>query len=156
MGPTQVGPGGLTGGLQWGSATDGRRIYVADSNSGHQPHTLITNGQPTGPTVTSGFWSALDAATGQILWQTANPTGGETPGAVSGANGVVFGCSLDPAGHMYALDAATGAILRDFVSGGSCAAGASISAGTVFWGSGYTALGPPGTPNNKLYALSPR
>ena len=31
---TQVTPGGVTGGLQWGSATDGRRIFVAAANSG--------------------------------------------------------------------------------------------------------------------------
>jgi polyvinyl alcohol dehydrogenase (cytochrome) len=150
---TQVGPGGVTGGLQWGSANDGKRIYVQDSNSLSQPWPLVQNGQVTGPTVTSGFWSALDTATGKILWQTANPTGAQTPGAVSGANGVIYGCSLDPAGHMFALNAATGSILWDYASGGACAAGASISAGTVFWGSGYTQFGLTGS--NKLYAFSP-
>jgi polyvinyl alcohol dehydrogenase (cytochrome) len=149
---TQVGPGGIEGGLQFGSATDGRRIYVADANSHRRPWTLITDGHATGPTVTSGFWSALDAATGKIVWQTANPTGRQTPGAVSGANGVVFGCSLDPEGHMYALHAATGAILWDYASGGACAAGASISRGTVYWGSGYSWKG--WTSSNKLYAFS--
>src|SRR5215208_4077248 len=152
---TDVGPGGLTGGLQWGAATDGQRIYAQDSNSLHVPWQLVQNGVPTGPTVPSGFWSALDPATGKILWQTPNPSGGETPGAVSVANGVVFGCSLDVQGHMYALSAATGAVLKDFVSGGACAAGASIADGTVFWGSGYAAAFGL-TPNDKLYALSPQ
>jgi len=152
---TQVGPGGLTGGLQWGSATDGTRIYVSDSNSSHQPWSLVSNGVPTGPSVTSGFWSALDPATGKILWQTANPAGAETQGAVSGANGVVFGCSSDSQGHMFALDARTGAILRDFVSGGACQAGAAISGGNVYWGSGYQAAFGL-TPNNKLFALAPQ
>jgi polyvinyl alcohol dehydrogenase (cytochrome) len=149
---TQAGPGGIEGGLQFGSANDGRHIYVADANSQRRPWTLVTDGHSTGPTVTSGFWSALDAATGKIIWQTANPSGGLTPGAVSGANGVVFGCSLDPDGHMYALDAATGVILWDYKSGGACAAGASISRGTVYWGSGYSWTGR--TRNNKLYAFS--
>ena len=152
---TQVGPGGLTGGLQWGSATDGTRIYVSDSNSSHESWNLVSNGVPTGTSTTSGFWSALDPATGKILWQTANPAGADTQGAVSGANGVVFGCSSDDAGHMFALNAQTGAILRDFVSGGACQAGAAISGGTVYWGSGYqTAFGL--TPNNKLFALAPQ
>jgi polyvinyl alcohol dehydrogenase (cytochrome) len=31
---TQVAPGGVTGGLQWGSATDGQRLFVAAANSG--------------------------------------------------------------------------------------------------------------------------
>jgi polyvinyl alcohol dehydrogenase (cytochrome) len=149
---TQVGPGGIEGGLQFGSATDGRRIYVADANSQRQPWTLIKDGEPTGATVTSGFWSALDPATGGILWQTPNPTGAATPAAVSGANGVVFGCSLDPDGHMYALNAATGAILWQHASGGACAAGASISRGTVYWGSGYSWRGY--SSSNKLYAFA--
>jgi len=69
------------------------------------------------------------------------------------ANGVVYGCSLDAAGHMYALDAATGVELWRFASGGSCLSGAAISDGTLYWGSGYSNFGF-GTPNNKLYAFS--
>ena len=53
---------------------------------------------------------------------------------------------------MYALDAATGAMLWSFASGGSCLSGAAISNGTVYWGSGYSNFGF-GTPNNKLYAF---
>lgn len=152
---TQVGPGGLTGGLQWGSATDGKRIYVAVANAHHLPWNLVSDGVTTGTSTTAGLWSALDGDTGRILWQTPNPTGSESHGAVSGANGVVFGCSSDPVGHMFALNAASGAILRDFVSGGACQAGAAIANGTVYWGSGYqTAFGL--TPNDKLYALAPQ
>ena len=142
---TQTGPGGTAGGLQWGSAVDGRRIYTANANS---------NLVPWGPSgTTAGMWSALDAATGAILWQTAPPDGGSTSGPVTTANGVVFGCSLDPAGHMYALDAATGEVLWSYASGGSCLSGAAISDGTLYWGSGYSNFGF-GTPNNRLYAFS--
>jgi len=101
------------------------------------------------------MWSGIDAVTGQLLWQTV-PTfggsffGGGSSGPVTTANGVVFGCSLDPQGHMYALDGATGAILWTFASGGSCLSGAAISNGRLFWGSGYTLFG---TPNNKLYSF---
>ena len=42
---------------------------------------------------------------------------------------------------MYALNAATGAVLWEFASGGSCLSGAAISNGTVFWGSGYSNFG---------------
>jgi polyvinyl alcohol dehydrogenase (cytochrome) len=139
---TQVGPGGTLGGLEWGSATDGTRIYVAISNSEHKAWALGS----------AGGWSALDPATGQILWQTADPTGGIDPGAVSVANGVVFGCSLDAAGHMYAFNAATGQIMWSFASGGSCNSGAAISNGVVYWGSGYSKFGL-GTPNNKFFAF---
>ncbi len=144
---TQAGPGGTAGGLQWGSAADGNRVYTANANSNSASWTL-----PDGATTTEGVWSGLDASTGQILWQTAPPNGGSTSGPVTTANGIVFGCSLDPQGHMHALDAATGAVLWTFASGGSCLSGAAISNGTVYWGSGYSNFGF-GTPNNKLYAF---
>jgi polyvinyl alcohol dehydrogenase (cytochrome) len=149
---TQTGPGGTAGGLQWGSAVDGTRVYVSNSNSNAIPWTPLGGSQTT-----KGGWSALNAATGQILWQKADPNfgaglGGGPSGPVSTANGIVFGCSLDAAGHMYALNAATGTQLWSFASGGSCLSGAAISEGMVFWGSGYSNFGF-GTPNNKLYAF---
>ncbi|HET9600546.1 MAG TPA: PQQ-binding-like beta-propeller repeat protein [Acidimicrobiales bacterium] len=151
---TQAGPGGTAGGLQWGSAVDGTRVYTANANSLHTPWTLTNN-----TVTTDGVWSGLDAATGAILWQVTpshpnSPTapGGATSGPVSSANGVVYGCSLDPQGYMYALDGRTGQELWSFASGGSCLSGAAIADGTVFWGSGYSNLGF-GTPNNKLYAF---
>ena len=119
---------------QGGSAVDGNRIYTANASS-------------------SGGWSALDPRTGAILWQTAPPNGGGAAGPVTTANGVVFGCALDASGHMVAMSAATGSILWDFASGGSCVSGAAISKGAVYWGSGASNFGL-GTPNNKLYAFS--
>ena len=90
----------------------------------------------------------------QLLWQThARPHGGGTSGPVTTANGVVFGCSLDPLGpHVRARTAPPAAILWKFASGGSCLSGAAISDGRLFWGSGYSNFGF-GTPNNKLYAF---
>lgn len=149
---TQTGPGGTAGGLQWGSAVDGTRVYVSNPNSNFIPWTPLG-----GAETTKGGWSALDAATGQILWQRLDPNfgagfGGGPSGPVSTANGIVFGCSLDALGYMYALNAATGAQLWSFASGGSCLSGAAISEGMVFWGSGYSNFGF-GTFNNKLYAF---
>lgn len=146
---TQVDTGGVAGGMMWGSSYDGRRIYTSSANSQRQPWTL-----PDGTTTNSGIWSALDPATGKILWQTPNPDPFQTAGgAVTSANGVVFACSQDPSGHMYALDAANGSILWRFASGGSCNAGAAVADGEVYWGSGYTVLGPPGTTNNVFHAF---
>jgi polyvinyl alcohol dehydrogenase (cytochrome) len=144
---TQAGPGGTAGGLQWGSAVDATRIYTANANSNFVPWLL-----PDGTTTTAGVWSGLDAKTGQILWQRTPPHGGGTSGPVTTANGIVFGCSLDPQGYMYALDGATGHVLWEFASGGSCLSGAAISNGTVYWGSGYSNFGF-GTPNDKVYAF---
>ena len=147
--PTVAGPGGTAGGLQWGSAVDANRIYTANANSDGRPWTM-----PDGTTNTTGVWSGIDLRTGALLWQTKPPHGGGASGPATTANGVVFGCSLDPLGYMYALNGATGQVLWEFPSGGSCLSGAAISRGTVFWGSGYTNLGPPLTTNNKLYAFA--
>lgn len=153
---TQAGPGGTAGGLQWGSSVDGTRVYTANSNSNYKNWVL-----PDGSTTNLGVWSGLDAATGAVLWQTPAPIAppdpftaiwGTTSGPTTTANGVVFACSLDPAGHMYALDGATGEILWSFASGGSCLSGAAISQGMVYWGSGYSNFGG-GSPNNRLYAF---
>ena len=69
---------------------------------------------------------------GQLLWQTqpgwaGSDFGGGSSGPVTTANGVVFGCTLEAAGHMYALDGAKqGRILWSFASGGGCLSGAAI------------------------------
>ena len=148
---TNVGPGGIYGGMIWGSATDGDRIYTANANSQHQNWGLVG-----GPFTQDGFWSAMDARTGEILWQTPDPVAGAiNQGPVAVANDVVFACSMDPVGHMYALSAETGQVLWTFASGGSCNAGAAIVDGQVFWGSGSGDPGSPlgGTPNNRFYAF---
>ena len=147
-GSTQAGPGGTAGGLQWGSAVDGTRVYTANANSNGVSWPLFGGGETT----TDGVWSGLDAKTGAMLWQHTPSHGGGTSGPVTTANGVVYGCSLDPVGYMYALDAATGAELWSYASGGSCLSGAAISDGMLFWGSGYSNFGF-GTPNNKVYAF---
>lgn len=151
---TQVGPGSSLGGVEWGSATDGQRIYVGVGNLYGIPYAL----QPSGKIDYAGSWSALDPATGQILWQTADPNGAIDLGPMTVANGLVYvpsmaGGSSSP--NMFALNAATGAIKWSFASGGSVIAGASIAYDTIYWGSGYSNLPLPGfTGNNKLYAFS--
>ena len=142
---TSVGPGGIFGGIEWGTATDGKRIYVAISNSSHIP-TKLMNGQM----VTGGIWNALDPATGNILWQTGDPDNVSDYGAVSEANGVVYAGSLS--GKMFALDAQTGKILWTYTTAGSVIDGPSIVNGVLYWGSGYNRVG--GTGNNKLYAFT--
>jgi polyvinyl alcohol dehydrogenase (cytochrome) len=145
---TPVGPGAALGGIEWGTATDGQRIYVAISNSDHLPYTLV----PSGQHITWGAWSALDVATGKILWQTADPTVGTIDtGSVSVANGVMYAGSYS--GQMYALDTKTGRILWNFASGGSVIDGPSIVNGVVYWGSGYGKI-PPGVGSNKVYAFT--
>jgi polyvinyl alcohol dehydrogenase (cytochrome) len=156
---TQVGPGSALGGMEWGSAFDGQRIYVAISN---------LNGIPVGTNGNfGGFWAAVDPATGKVLWQTPDPNNAVDPGPVTAVNGVVYAASMatstpfvpGPAPTsvptMFAMDASTGKILWSFDAGSSVIAGASVASGTLYWGSGYTHLPLPGfTGNNKFYAFT--
>jgi polyvinyl alcohol dehydrogenase (cytochrome) len=145
---TQVGPGSSLGGMEWGSASDGKRIYVAIGNLYGIPYAAGS----------AGSWAALDPATGAILWQKADPNGAVDLGPMAVANGVVYAPSMAgsaTAPNMLALDAASGNTLWNFASGASVNAGATIVNGIVYWGSGYAHLGIPGyTGNNKFYAFA--
>lgn len=151
---TLVGPGALFGGIEWGSAYDGRRIYTAEADTSQQPYTLA-GGQPAH----GGSWLGLNPQTGTIEWQTATPGSQSAEGPVSEAGGVVYAASTDPSAtnpDMFALDAATGRILWSYAAGSSVNASPSIVGDTLYWGSGYTHLTGvfPWTGNNKLYAFS--
>jgi len=144
---TQVGPGSALGGMEWGSASDGKRIYVQIANLYGIPH---AGGN-------AGSWSALDPRTGEVLWQVADPNGAIDIGPMTAANGVVYAASMaiEPTKKtMFALDAEKGKILWSFAAGSSVNAGATVANGVVYWGSGYTNLGPPYSGNNKFYAFS--
>jgi polyvinyl alcohol dehydrogenase (cytochrome) len=145
---TQVGPGSSLGGMEWGSATDGTRIYVSIANF---------YGIPTN-VGGAGSWAALDPATGKILWQTGDPNGSIALGPVGVADGVVYVPSMAGASNaatMLALSAATGQVLWSYAAGSSVAAGATVVNGVVYWGAGYAHLGIPGyTGNNKFLAFS--
>lgn len=147
---TEVGPGGVLGGLQWGSAVSDGRIYTALSNNEQKPYTL-----PDGSQANGGGFAALDGSTGAKIWQISDPVSPHSVNIapVSVANDVMFGCSMDNTqGPMYALDAKTGKILWTFNSGASCNSGASIVGNMVYWGSGYSNFGL-GTGNNKVFAF---
>lgn len=153
----QVAPGGVTGGLQWGSATNGKSIFVAVSNSGPSTNGGGAGAQPwtlkDGSVTTAGGWAALDANNGSVLWTTKDPQGSRAEAAVSLANGVLFGCNMAAnLGTMYALDAQTGKPLWSYDGGAACTAGPSIVDGMVFWGSGTFGLFGPTGPR-KLFAF---
>jgi polyvinyl alcohol dehydrogenase (cytochrome) len=142
---TSVGPGSIAGGTEWGSATDGKRIYVAISNWNNVPY-------PGNPRLgNGGSWAALDAATGTILWQVPTPQNAMGLGAMTVADQVVFAPSMS--GDMVALDSATGVTLWSYHANGSVVAAPAIVNGVVYWGTGYSNLGL-GTGNNQLFAFS--
>lgn len=153
-----VDPGGKLGGMEWGTASDNQRIYVAISNNTHKSYKL-----PSGAIWNGASWAALNPATGAILWQVPDP--GRHPlhpqqpalalGPVTVANGVVYAASTS--GYMYALNAATGATLWSYLAAGSVSAAPAVVNGTVYWGSGYhhfPIASPIGTASNRFYAFS--
>ena len=108
---TRAGLGSALGGSQWGSASDGERMYVAVSD-------FIANKAEATPAVGAGLY-ALNLKTGKIVWS-ARPSAcnGERPNcspaqsaAVTAIPGVVFSGSVD--GHLRAYSAATGAVIWD-------------------------------------------
>ena len=76
---------------------------------------------------------------------------------VTVANGVVYASSmakLADQDQMFALDAATGAILWQFDALSSVNSGPAVVDGSVYWGSGYSRSGVEGSGNHRLYAFS--
>jgi polyvinyl alcohol dehydrogenase (cytochrome) len=164
---TLIGPGGDQGGMEWGTAFDGERIYASITNHHHIPYKLTEKGVLSETTVTGGSWAALDPVTGTILWQTADPQTETLAGLgevgvwdlapLTVANGVVYAGSMAKLANqdqMFALDAATGEILWQHGAGSSVNAGPAVVNGTVYWGSGYSRSGVEGSGNTRLFAFS--
>ena len=142
-----AGPGSALGGIVWGTAYDGRSIYVPETDFSGMKWTLLG-----GPKINNGAWSAINPVTGTLEWQTQVPDGGLAYGPVSAANGVVYGGSSAPSGaNMFAIDAATGQILWSYASGGSTASSPAIVDGNLFWGSGYGMFASAGFTGNDLF-----
>jgi len=162
-----IGPGGDQGGMEWGTATDGDRIYVSITNHHHISYRLTANGVLTNTAATGGSWAALDPDTGRILWQTADPQVETLPGVgvvgvwdlapVTVAHGVLYAASMAKLAfqnQMFALDAATGQVLWQFGAGSSVNAGPAVVDGTVYWGTGYSRSGIEGSVNDQFFAFS--
>ena len=168
----RVGKGGTLGGVQWGTATDGRTVYVAVSDL-----TLINPiiGEPLviDPNMGGGLF-ALDAATGAQAWHAppARVCGKRKncspaqSGAVTATPEYVLSGAID--GHVRAYATDSGKVLWDYdtaktyvtvngvkASGGSLdSAGPTIAGGMLFVNSGYGLYG--GQAGNVLIAFAPR
>jgi polyvinyl alcohol dehydrogenase (cytochrome) len=159
-----VGPGGDMGGMEWGTAYDGNRIYVSIANQHHISYRMTEDGKLTNISATGGSWAALDPETGKIIWQRADPQtevlNGQTVGVwdlapVSAANGVAYFASMAKGGNeFYVLDGATGRILWAQPAGSSVNAGPAIVNGVVYWGAGYSRARSEGSGNNKFFAFT--
>jgi polyvinyl alcohol dehydrogenase (cytochrome) len=170
---TRVGKGGTNGGVQWGMASDGQKVYAAVSDLVRKAPagTVIQVGLPPDPTQGGGL-TALRISNGDKAWYAPPaPCGTKAacspaqPAAVTAIPGAVFSGSVD--GHLRAFSAEDGRVLWDFDTareyqtangipgkGGSLdGAGPVVAGGMLFVNSGYARNG--GTPGNVLLAFSP-
>jgi polyvinyl alcohol dehydrogenase (cytochrome) len=173
----RVGQGGMTGGVQWGMASDEEKVYAAvsdvaaleDQSEGDSDKPQV-GGANLDP-VKGGGLTALRLADGSKAWfapsyPCAPPRPGCSPaqsGAVTAIPGAVFSGSLD--GHIRAFSTEDGRLLWDFdtvkeyaavngikAKGGSLdGAGPVIVDGMVYVNSGYPRFG--GTVGNVLLAF---
>jgi polyvinyl alcohol dehydrogenase (cytochrome) len=184
---TQVGAGGSLGGVEWGIASDGKTLYAGSSDivtlfdeylrpQGKQ--SLFEEPEPSNPGLT-----AVDAATGKIVWHvktpndecTYHPTNYPThcfagnSAAPAAMPGIVFDGSTD--GWFRAYDAKTGQIVWKFNTtgqkydtingvkgqpgGGIDGNGPTIANGMVFVQSGFQgAAGYGGTGTSSMVLLA--
>ncbi len=163
---TKVGLGSAIGGIEWGMAYDGRRLYAPVADPGR------ANGKP-------GLY-AIDPKDGKVIWSAPAPPAAcsfKAPRCVnahsapaSSMPGVVFAGTHD--GWVRAFDSATGKPVWAFDTAGQTyatvngvkeqpggsvdAVGPVIAGGRVFVISGYTgATGAFGNPLNVLLAFEP-
>ncbi|HEY1239261.1 MAG TPA: PQQ-binding-like beta-propeller repeat protein [Bryobacteraceae bacterium] len=170
---TRVGKGGTNGGVQWGMASDGQKVYAAVSDLVRKAPagTIVQVGLPPDPTEGGGL-TALRIANGEKAWYAApkpcearSPCSPAQAAAVTAIPGVVFSGSVD--GHLRAFSTEDGRILWDFDTardyqavngvrgkGGSLdGAGPVVAGGMLFVNSGYARNG--GISGNVLLAFAP-
>jgi len=167
---SQAGKGGVLGGIEWGVASDGNRVYAALSDLAFLPPKSPGQEAELDPTLGGGMF-AFQADNGERLWMTPPPgCGTRRPcspaqsSAVSAIPGAVFSGSID--GHIRAYATTNGKIIWDYDTqqeyqaingikgqGGSLNAGGPIIAGgRVFVNSGYSQFGE--VPGNVLLAFT--
>ncbi len=112
----RIGHGSGLGGIEWGSASDGKQVYAANSDI-----STLTRLEPGETAPPPGGLAAIDIRTGKLVWKVMPPKpacegrAGCSAGqlaAVTLVPGVVFSASMD--GHLRAYSTKDGKILWDF------------------------------------------
>ena len=151
---TRIGKGGMLGGIHWGMAADGKKVYAANADN-----IVALNPDDTTVHASPGIY-ALDVISGKVVWATPSPRV-EGKDSYLGANsaapavvpGIVFAGGLD--GHIRAYSAGSGQIIWDYntlreyntVNGGTGKGGSIdsappvVSEGMLFVNSGYSLFG---------------
>lgn len=169
---SRIGEGGTVGGIEWGSATDGRNLYVALSDIRFRVERKPDSNDRTyelDPNKGGGLF-AFRIDNGERMWQTPPPGCGDRrpcspaqSAAVTAIPGVVWSGAED--GHVRAYSTANGKIIWDYDTareyqtvngvpgrGGAIdVAGPVVAGGMLFAVSGYPARG--GLPGNVLLAF---
>jgi polyvinyl alcohol dehydrogenase (cytochrome) len=167
----KVAEGGVLGGIEWGPANDGEKVYVALGDIRWNTLDLLDPRLTLDGKIGGGL-VALDLADGHIVWQAEPIDCADRPmcspaqtAAVTSIPGVVFSGGMS--GHIRAFDSATGEVLwtydtvREYVTvngakgrGGALdASGPIVVDGWVYVVSGYSKWG--GLPGNVLLAFAP-
>ena len=116
-------------------------------------------GQVGGGSMTwqAGYWSAVEATTGKLVWQVPasrtdlmnHALGATAKGPVSFSNGLVF--AGDTGGNLIVIDARTGFKWWQYYTGVTVASSPAIFNNVVYWGVGGDSHGIVG---HTLYAFA--
>jgi len=164
---TRVGKGGALGGVHWGMATDGKRVYATVADRGDAVIVDVNPDRPVSPGV-----YALDLMSGDVNWSAPAPDDTclgkqgcfvANSAAPSMIPGVVFAGALD--GYVRAYSAEDGSVVWQYDTNGEYETvngvpgrggaidgpGPVIANGTLYVNSGYGMFGQ--MPGNVLLAF---
>jgi polyvinyl alcohol dehydrogenase (cytochrome) len=167
----RVGRGSPLGGIQWGSATDGVNMYVANSDISFTKRSFEQGEKRILDPNMGGGLFAISIATGEKIWAAPPPSCGgrlfcspAQSAAVTAIPGVVFSGSED--GHIRGYSTRDGKVIWDYdtaheytaindapAKGGALdCPGPVVAGGMLYVASGYGSWG--GLPGNVLLAFS--
>lgn len=145
------GPGGVTGGFQWGSTLaideQGDPIWMGQVSNSNRVLFNLTNGLPWNASVVVG----LDARNGHINWQVPHNKPGLGLGPLSSTRSVAFAPAYET-GMMVAFAVDNGERLWNFTTNATLIGGAAIVGNRVYFGNGYVPAFS-GTEGRNLYAF---
>lgn len=146
---SRAGPGGIGGGLAWGVAVDGERVYFAVINTGYLEWRLM----PSNVTVSRSAYGAMALEDGRILWQTAVPREGvcHAPPSVVGDLVLVARTGQvtdentaydETKGSLVALEKNTGRVVLDYELPSNAHSGIAVQGDHILLGTGYRRPSP--------------
>jgi polyvinyl alcohol dehydrogenase (cytochrome) len=146
---TQVSPGSQSGGMMFGSATDGKYLFVGNNNGYKLPYTLAN-----GATTTYDSWAALNLTTGDLVWSFVDPAGlsGSAFGPITVWGNIVLFGSKTATGGFYGVRKHDGKLLYQIQLNNVVGGGAAVASNRIYIGSGYAGTGLTNAAG--LYSLS--